>query len=74
MLKGRTTTLRFDDHVSDNISIDNGIGQGDPLSMVLYQYYNADLLDMPETANESAIAYVDDVLILAMAKNFESTH
>ena len=51
MLEGRTTTLRFDDHISDNISIDNGIGQGDPLSMVLYQYYNADLLDMPETAN-----------------------
>ena len=45
MLKGRKTRLKFDNHESENIIIDNGIGQGDPLSMVLYQYYNADLLD-----------------------------
>ena len=74
MLEGRTTFLRFDDHTSEAILINNGIGQGDPLSMLLYQYYNADLLDIPETANESAIAYVNDALILASAKNFEDTH
>ena len=42
--------------------------------MVLYQYYNADLLDIPEASSESAIAYVDDALILATAKNFEDTY
>ena len=46
MLEGRMTSLRFDDYTSDPIKIDNGIGQGDPLSMVLYQFYNADILDM----------------------------
>jgi len=34
MLRERITTLRFDGYVSDCILIDNGIGQGDPLSMV----------------------------------------
>jgi hypothetical protein len=56
MLEGRTTYLKFDDHTSEGINIDNGIGQGDPLSMMLYQFYNADLLDIPTQANEAAIA------------------
>ena len=38
MLKERKTCLKFDDHESEYIEIDNGIGQGDLLSMVLYQY------------------------------------
>ena len=46
MLEGRTMHLKFDDFTSDPINIDNGIGQGDLLSMVLYQYYNADILDI----------------------------
>ena len=74
MLKGRTTRLKFDDHESDNIRIDNGIGQGDPLSMILYQYYNADLLDVPASPSEHAAAYVDDTILIATAKTFEDTH
>ena len=74
MLVDRTTFLKFDDHTSEAIQIDNGIGQGDPLSMVLYQFYNADILDIPSQSGESAIAYVDDALILATAPNFERTH
>jgi len=74
MLVGRTTFLKFDDHTSKAIQIDNGIGQGDPLSMVLYQFYNADILDIPTQPGESASAYVDNALILAVAPNFERTH
>ena len=74
MLKGRSTRLKFDDHISDYIKIDNGIGQGDPLSMVLYQYYNADLLDVPTSPSEFAAAYVDDAILVATAKSFEETH
>ena len=74
MLQGRVTTLKFDDHASDPIPIDNGIGQGDPLSMALYQFYNADILDIPNSANESAIAYVDDALLMATAGTFEEAH
>src|ERR1700730_5626254 len=74
MLQGRVTTLKFDDYESEAIQIDNGIGQGDPLSMVLYQFYNADLLDIPKDTSEDAIAYVDDTLMLATAKTFEQAH
>ena len=74
MLEGRTTHLKFDDYTSDPINIDNRIGQGDPLSMVLYQYYNADILNIPTQPEESAIAYVDDALIMALAENFTKTH
>ena len=74
MLEGRKTRLKFDDHESDYINIDNGIGQGDPLSMILYQFYNADLLDVPSSPSELAAAYVDDAILVATAKTFEDTH
>jgi ribonuclease HI len=74
MLEERVTTLKFDDYTSAPIPIDNGIGQGDPMSMALYQFYNADLLDIPNAKHESAIAYVDDVLLIATAVNFEEAH
>jgi hypothetical protein len=63
MLEGRTTFLKFNDHTSEAIDIDNGVGQGDPLSMVLYQFYNADILDILSQTEETAIAYMDNALI-----------
>jgi ribonuclease HI len=74
MLKDRSTTLKFDDYVSNPITLNNGIGQGDPLSMALYQFYNADLLDIPTGRDESAIAYVDDAILIAKAKTFAQAH
>jgi hypothetical protein len=56
MLKGRYTALKFDDHESGRIAVDNRIGQGDPLSMALCQYYNVYLIDVPESTNEAAAA------------------
>ena len=50
------------------------IGQGDPLSMVLYQYYNADLLDIPKLPSELAAAYVNDVILIVTAKTFKGVH
>jgi len=74
MLRERFTTLKFDRYVSDCIPIDNGIGQGDPLSMVLYQYYNTDLLDIPKCAEEDTVAYMDDTFMLVSGKDFQSAH
>ena len=74
MLERRSTILRFDDHTSAPIPLDNGIGQGDPLSMALYQYYNADILEIPNSPQESAEAYVDDAILTATAKTFEEAH
>ena len=74
MLEGRSTVLKFNRYTSEQTIIDNGIGQGNPLSMVLYQYYNVDLLDIPDCKGESAVAYVDDAFMLASGKNFQSAH
>ena len=74
MLKDRSTAIKFDDHVSGNFTLNNGIGQGDPLSMALYQFYNADLLDIPRDEDEAAIAYVDDAILTATASTFQQAH
>ena len=74
MLKSRMTCLKFNDFTSQDIHINNGIGQGDLLSMVLYQFYNTDILDTPNGANEAAVAYVDDTILIATAKTFAETH
>ena len=68
--------MKFDDYVSGRIDITNGIGQGDPLSMLLYILYNADLLEIPDNElKEDAIGYVDDIALVAQGDNFdESTH
>ena len=74
MLRNRSTILRFDGYTSSTIKLNNGIGQGDPLSMALYQFYNADLLDVPKNKDEAAIAYVDDALLITTGKDFRITH
>jgi ribonuclease HI len=74
MLKDRSTVLKFDGYMSERITLNNGIGQGDPLSMALYQFYNADLLDIPEGKDEEAIAYVDDAILITSGKDFQDTH
>jgi hypothetical protein len=74
LLWNHTTRLKFDDFTSEDIQIDNGIGQGDPLSMVLYQYYNTNLLDIPNSTNEAAMAYVDDAILIAIGMDFTDTH
>ena len=74
LLTDRKTRLKFDDFISDVIDITNGIGQGDPLSMLLYILYNADLLDLPDNPiAEDAIGYVDDVALIATGTDFEET-
>ena len=35
LLSNRKTKLKFNDHISEVITVNNGIGQGDPLSMIL---------------------------------------
>ena len=74
MLRGRVTALKFNGYMSEPIQIDNGIGQGDPLSMGMYQYYNTDLIDIPREPGESAMAYVDDSIMIAIANSFPEAH
>jgi hypothetical protein len=56
--------MKFDDFLSDLIHIINGIGQGDPLSIILYIIYNADLLEIAYSPNEKALGFVDNILAM----------
>ena len=74
LLTGRRTRLKFDDFISESMHILNGIGQGDPLSMILYILYNADLLEIPvNEEKESAVGFVDDIALVAVGSDFHET-
>jgi len=55
------------------MTIDNGIGQGDPLSMILYIIYNADLIKIAEGNQEESLGYIDDAKVIAEGENFHNT-
>jgi len=44
-IEGQTTTLAFNGFVSEPVLLQRGIDQGCPLSGILFQFYNADLID-----------------------------
>ena len=73
-LSVRSTKLRFDDYLSNPIMLENGIGQGDPMSMIVYLFYNTDILDLPRNKNELAVAYVDDTALFVEGPSFDETH
>jgi ribonuclease HI len=72
LLKGRRTRIKFDDYLSDPIQISNGIGQGDPLSMILYIIYNADFLELAIPPIEESLGFVDDAMAMVEGKTFKA--
>jgi hypothetical protein len=76
VLTNRKTKLSFDGYLSDWISITNGIGQGNPLSMILYIIYNSDLVKVAKipSRSELTLAFVDDILFITIRDNFCDTH
>lgn len=42
--------------------------------MALYQFYNADILDIPNSPQELAEAYVDDAILIVTRKTFAEAH
>ncbi|KAJ3902323.1 hypothetical protein F5879DRAFT_775580, partial [Lentinula edodes] len=70
-LKGRVTRLKFGDFTSAPISLTNGIGQGDPLLMIAYLFYNADFFDITFKSRRQglSVGFVDDKNILVEGKS-----
>lgn len=53
----------------------SGIDQGCPLSIILYAFYNSDLIDSACVANgETAVGSMDDVAMIVVGKAFPDCH
>ena len=42
--------------------------------MVLYQYYNTNLVEIPHKKGKAAMAYVNDMIMITSAKSFPEAH
>ena len=74
MLSKCSTQLRFDDFLLAPIQICNGTTQGCPLSMLLYIYYNTDLIDIARAKQELSTGFVDDCTFVATVDTLVKTH
>jgi len=54
----------------EGIRINNGIGQGDPSSMILYLIYSHALVSIPALAEGDGGAYIDDNFFMAQGVDF----
>ncbi|KIK41503.1 hypothetical protein CY34DRAFT_39045, partial [Suillus luteus UH-Slu-Lm8-n1] len=76
VLSNRHMQLKFDGYTSEWLPITNGIGQGDPLSMILYIIYSSGLVDVVkphrgwESIMELTLAFFDDRPVIAITKDF----
>ena len=74
-LRNRTTTLCFDDYKTEPLSASYGIPQGSPLSLILYLFYSADLIDLipHKDRRRTSAGWVDDTLFATEAPTVGET-
>ncbi len=70
-ISNRSTIIKTNECVSDDIQISTGIPQGSPLSPILYLFYNADLIEICCTTNNKVTVgrFIDDVFLLATSSS-----
>jgi len=68
-LARRRTQLQFDDHESAPLDIDIGIGQVNPLSTILYLFYNVQMLE-----TVTGTRFVDDLALITASDIFDEVH
>ena len=74
MLTSCQTHLWFDNFMSDPIYISNGTTQGCPVSMLIYSFYNVDLIDIAKGKPELSTGFVDDCAFVAVADALDEAH
>lgn len=72
-LGNRTTTLRLQEGDIGNREVATGIPQGSPLSLILYLFFNADLITDLQKASAKVlvIGYIDDICIITWGEDRE---
>jgi ribonuclease HI len=82
-LQNRRTTIRLPEGKSELMSVETGIPQGSPLSLMLYLFFNADLIEdcQDPNLNAEAVGWVDDGNIITWGatteencRNLEATY
>lgn len=68
---GRTTTLTFEDYVSETFKIEHGLDQGCPMSPILFNYYTAMLIRTTKDKERAMATYVDDVFSLTISNTVQ---
>ena len=74
MLTNRKTCLCFDNYISEPIQISNGTTQGCLVSMILYAYYNTDLIDIAKGKCKLSTGFVDDCMFVVIADTINEAH
>jgi len=72
-LTNRTVAISLTGYTHPKSTVNMGIPQGSPISLILYLFYNADLLESLENNKlaTSAIGFVDDINILMCSLTIE---
>ena len=72
MLSDRQTQLYFNDFTSEPILLSTT--QGCPLSMLLYAFYNMELIKIAHGKNKLEAGFVDNCAFVATADNLNNSH
>jgi len=71
-VENRSTIMALDDYTMPAMVIPRGLDQGCPLSGIAYQFYNADLIKIPDKkSGEDCIGFIDDTTITAEGRDLE---
>jgi len=70
-LTDRKTKIKLYEGLSEEFDILTGIPQGSPLLLILYLFYNTDLLEIAR-GNELVTGYIDDTSFLVEGTTIES--
>ena len=68
------TKLKFDDFILDHMPINNSTTQDNPMSMLLYGFYNVPLIEVASSQYKLSPGFVNDSMFLAVGATLQECH